>query len=91
MKPKIQVSELEKFLIPNSYELKYDEETIVATILDEELDPIELSFHYDGCVEINTEGMKYITLSVQHLLNLIALINKSEEMYDKEEEKLSQN
>ena len=86
MKPKIKVSELEKKLIPNSYELFYEEETLKAIILDEELDPIKTSFNYDGCVQIDTEGMKYITLSVQHLLNLIALINKSEEIYDEKEE-----
>ena len=37
MKPKIKVSELEKKLIPNSYELFYEEETLKAIILDEEL------------------------------------------------------
>ena len=77
----MKVTDLEKQLVPDSYRLKYEDDTLVSTILDEELDPIELSFHNDGCVEINTMDLSYVTLSVEHLLNLIELINEAEKVY----------
>ena len=84
MKKKISEWELEQQLYPNCNKLIQEEDCISAIILDEELDPIELNFNYDGCVEIQTDGLKYITLSVRHLENLILLIKEADNMYKKE-------
>jgi len=73
----MQPSELANELFKNPYELKYEGEKLVTSIVDVYLERLELSFHNDGCVEINTEGKKAISLSVEHLLNLIKLIDMS--------------
>jgi hypothetical protein len=55
---------------------------VTAVIIDEELDPIECSFHYDGCVNINTEGLTYAILSIENLRTLIRLTNKAEAYFE---------
>ena len=80
----MQITELEKKLYPNCYELNREEEFISTTILDEELDPIKLIFNYDRCVQIETKDLEYIILSVRHLENLISLIKESENMFFQE-------
>lgn len=77
--------DIEKVLYPKKGILKADKEgTLKTTIVDAELDGIECTFNYDRCVELNTEGYSYITLSVENLYNLIWLIEKSEKIYDKQ-------
>lgn len=78
----MKISELEKQLYPNCNKLIQEEDCISATILDEELDPIQLNFNYDGCVEIQTDDLSYITLSIRHLENLILLIKKADSMVE---------
>jgi hypothetical protein len=75
-------SELENELFKNPYELKYEGEKLVTSIVDVYLDRLQLSFHNDGCVEINTEGKKAISLSLNHLLNLIKLIDTAKQIDD---------
>lgn len=80
----MKVLDLEKKLSPDCFQLKTDSEgNISSTIIDEELDPIQVSFGNDGCVDINTEGLTYIILSERHLMNLVEMIRKAEKMYEK--------
>jgi hypothetical protein len=76
--------DIEKALYPKSNVLRTDKDgNITATIVDAELDGIECQFNYDGCVQLETEGYSYITLSVDNLLKLVELIEKAERKYDK--------
>lgn len=80
----MKVLDLEKKLFPDCFQLKTDSEgNISSTIVDVELDSIQVSFGNDGCVDINTEGMTYIILSKIHLMNLLEMIRKAEKMYEK--------
>jgi hypothetical protein len=84
----MKIFDLEKKLLSDCYELKIDNDNnISSTIIDEELDPIKVSFHYDGCVDINTDGLKFIILSERHLMNLIDMIKKADKMYEEFQEK----
>jgi hypothetical protein len=61
-------------------------------IIDEEGDDIKLSFHYDNCVNIDTEGYSYLTLNLGNLYRMIEAIEQAEEKYFNEyTEKLNQN
>ena len=55
---------------------------IKAVIIDADLDQIECEFHYDECVQINTEHLTHISLTIRNLRTLISLIKKSEKMFD---------
>jgi hypothetical protein len=77
----MNITELEKQTCPQCNQLNQEEGVISSTMLDMELDPIELRFNYDGCVEINSGVLNYITLSVRHLENLILLIKEADNMY----------
>jgi len=70
----MKTEQLEKFLIKDCYELRLEDGLLYSTIFDEELDPIEVLFDSEGCIEINTENLKYITLSTTQLKKLITLI-----------------
>lgn len=59
------------------------EGTLVAQIYDDEGDPIKCSFHDDGCVELDTDGYSYISLTREDLFYLASLISKSHERYEK--------
>lgn len=81
MKKEIDIA---KVLHPQKDVLKSDKEgTLSATIVDGELDAIECTFNYDGCVELNTKEYSYLSLSVSDLYKLIKLIEKAEKRYDK--------
>ena len=73
---------IEKILFPNSGKLIIKDECITAQIVDIELDPIECSFHNDDCVNIDTKGYTYITLSIENLEQLIRLTYKAQEKYE---------
>lgn len=73
---KYRPTDLEKAFQPNCWQLLEDDAS--AIILDEELDAFECEFNGDGCVNIDTDGMGYIVLSVAHLKGLIYLIDKAE-------------
>ena len=70
--------DLEKFLCPKVGKLIKKKDSVTATILDADLDPIILSFHYDDCVNINTDGLKYISLTYENLYDMICLLEKAE-------------
>jgi|18_taG_2_1085343.scaffolds.fasta_scaffold66061_1 hypothetical protein len=72
---------IDKKLFPKSNRLIIKNKGITAVIVDKELDTIGCSFHYDNCVELNTEGYTYLTLSRENLEQLIDLIDRSEAKY----------
>ena len=81
--PKEKEIDIAKALHPNSDKLKQDKHgNITATIVDEELDAYECQFNYDGCVQVNTKGYDWITLSKENLIRLIEMIDDAEEQYD---------
>jgi hypothetical protein len=72
---------IEKKLFPESNRLIIKNEEITAVIVDEELDPIDCSFHYDNCVNLDTKDYTYLTLSRKNLEQLINLVDISEAKY----------
>ena len=71
---------IEKVLFPKVGELiKGKEGGHSMTIVDIELDPIEVAFNHDGCAEIDTAHYSYITLSLDNLYQLALAIEKIEE------------
>jgi hypothetical protein len=77
--------DVEKALYPKKDKLIVDKKgNITATIVDAEMDGIKCTFNYDRCVQLDTDGYSYITLSVENLWNLIQLIEKSEKKYEKQ-------
>lgn len=64
--------------------LRLDKEgTLKSMIIDAEIDPIDCTFNNDDCVQLDTDGYSYITLSIDNLYALIRLIEKAEKRYDK--------
>jgi hypothetical protein len=64
--------------------LRADKEgTLKARIIDAEGDEVKCSFHYDDCVQLDTSGLTYVTLSKDNLYDLIDLIDRAEAKYDK--------
>jgi len=78
--------DIEKVLFPESGELIKESTYYIATVLDDELDPFKCSFLNDGCVQINTEELTYLTLSRDNLFKLLELLEESESKYDDEED-----
>jgi hypothetical protein len=81
----MEITELEKFLVNDSYEFKRKGGVLYATILDEELDPIEVCFNNDECALINTAELNFIALSAKQLKNLTLLIKKAKKIYESED------
>ena len=54
---------------------------LVARIMDEEGDAIDIEFHYDGCVHLNTEDLSYLTLNINNLDTLKSLLIDAECWY----------
>lgn len=75
--------DLEKFLCPKVGKLIKKKESVTATILDAELDELNLTFDYSMSVRIDTENLTYITLDYSNLHDLIDLIEKSERYFHK--------
>ncbi len=74
---------IEKMLMPDGNELIYESEwSVKAKIMDAELDIIECSFNYDGCVTIKTEGYTFLTLSMENLEILKHLTFEAEEYFE---------
>lgn len=69
-------------LFPEAGLLKTNGENVTATLVDEELDPFECTFNYDGCVEINTSKTNYLTLSMTNLEQLLNLIGEADEYFE---------
>ena len=72
-----EIKELEEMLVPGHGKLVKEDGYYSAKIVDMELDPIDCTFHGDGCVEIKAEDYKYIILHIDNLHNLIELIEES--------------
>ena len=76
---------IEKKFFPNAGKLVKSKEGELSTeIIDAELDPIQCKFNNDGCVEINTKNLSYITLSSRNLEDLLYLIQEAEARYAKD-------
>lgn len=82
----MKIKKIEKSLLKDCYELKREDGILCATILDEELDPVDVFFNNDGCVQIKTEELGFLTLSVRQLKNLALLIKMAEDIYENEED-----
>lgn len=67
-------------LLPNSNKLQVENESITAQMFDAELDPFNCTFNQDLCVDINTEGLTYIKLSMENLQKLQELIMEAEKI-----------
>lgn len=66
-------------LIPDAYKLKkLKGGGFKSIIVDEELDPFNVELQGDNCIEIDTEGMAYITLSISTLYDMIELIEEAQ-------------
>lgn len=75
--------EIEKILNKKNGKLIKNGINVTATLFDAELDELEMSFDYSQSVNINTENLAYISLSLQNLYDMIELIDKSELYYKK--------
>lgn len=68
-----------KVLVPDAYKIKKIRGGgYKSIIVDEELDPFDVHFHGDDCIEIDTGGMTYITLSIDNLYEMIEMIQEVE-------------
>jgi len=73
---------LEKEIFPNSDKLVTSKGgTISVQIIDVELDPIDCVFNNDGAIQIKTEGLTYIQLSIENLERMIELIHEADDKY----------
>jgi hypothetical protein len=69
-------------LFPGNGKLIFDQDNNAsAFIVDAELDPIECVFCNDECIDLNTENLTYLKLSVENLYEMIGLIEDSENHY----------
>jgi hypothetical protein len=72
---------IREILVPDAYKLISTEEgSVKSVIVDQELDPFNVFMGGDGCIEIHTEEMAYITLSIKDLEDLIKLIRKADKL-----------
>ena len=75
-------------LIPDAYKLKkLKGGGFKSIIVDEELDPFNVELQGDDCIEIDTEGMAYITLSISTLYDMIELIEEAQFQLSKKRKK----
>ena len=72
---------IEDLLYPDNNKLVFNDDEITTTIVDCELDEYECIFNGAEDIQINTEGYTHITLDINILESLIALIRKAEKMY----------
>jgi len=72
-------------MYPEANKLTKDKEgNYVAFIVDEELDPIEVEFHFDRCVHIKTKDYTFLTLSPENLDTLKRLIFEAEKLFEED-------
>jgi hypothetical protein len=75
-------------IAPGAYKLKKQVNgNFRSVILDEELDPFHVELIGEDCIQIETNDMAYITLSIGNLLEIIELIEKAELKYFKRDNK----
>ena len=59
-----------------------NEVSVTSSIIDAELDELNLEFHYDETVVIDTKDFEYITLTLENLKELVKLTKKSEKFFE---------
>jgi hypothetical protein len=75
-------------LVPNAYKIKKRKDgTFISVIVDEEIDPFNVEFIGGDCIQIDTNEMAYITLSIDNLYQIIDLIEAVEYKYSKQRKK----
>jgi hypothetical protein len=75
-------------LVPNAYKIKKRKDGILTSVIvDEEIDPFNVKFIGGECIEIDTDEMAYITLSINNLYQIIDLIEAAEYKYSKQRKK----
>mgnify|MGYP000111878380 FL=1 len=76
---------IEDLLFPNNGKLVINEKEVCAEvcIVDAEIDPINCTLIGDGCININTEDLTYITLDFHNLYDMLDLISEADEYYKK--------
>ena len=75
-------------LIPDAYKLKkLKGGGFKSIIVDEELDPFNVELAGDDCIQIDTEEMAYITLSISTLYEIIDLIEEAQFQNSKKRKK----
>jgi len=70
--------------ITETHEITTNETEIKVTssITDAELDELNLEFHYDETVVIDTKDLEYITLTLENLKELVKLVKTSEKFFE---------
>jgi len=80
--------DLKEFLVPDNGKLIISEDgTMTSIIFDAELDHIHCTFNYDGCIQIDTENLTYVCLTIDNLQQMIKLIREAEKIYESAENK----
>jgi hypothetical protein len=75
-------------LIPDAYKLKkLKGGGFKSIIVDEELDPFNVKLYGDDCIQIDTDEMGYITLSISTLYEIIDLIEEAQFQLSKKTKK----
>ena len=70
--------------ITETHEITTNETEIKVTssITDAELDEVNLEFHYDETVVIDTKDFEYITLTLENLKELVKMVKTSEKFFE---------
>ena len=74
---------IEEMFYPTRNKLILKDETLTTKIVDAELDCFDCEFDNDGCIVVDTSKATYITLSIENLEDMIHLISKAENKYNK--------
>lgn len=80
---KFLCSKVDKLIKTKVGKLIKTKDSVTATIFDEELDHLNLTFQYDQCVRINTENYNFISLTYKNLFDMIELLEQSEKHFKK--------
>ena len=73
---------IDDVMFPGNGELVIKDHIATATIVDEEMDPVNCAFNHDRCVKLDTSDYSHLTLSIGNLYELIELLEEAEEHYD---------
>lgn len=75
----------------NVWKLTREKDSVVfkTTIIDEELDPFDVSFDSEGLIEIDTSDMNAIALSDRILKKLLLLSKESKKRFILEEDEIN--
>jgi len=81
---------IEKELFPECYKMKNENGFLNTLIVDEEIDPFNVSYDGSG-IEIDTKDYTHISLSAKHLIFLLDFIDWAEIEFEKEVDKERNN